>query len=105
MNKAIAIDRIASEHYRFDEKRHIHAVEQRVFCFAELIGVVDGVGTPRVQDDQVGVAVLDLRPAEDAVVHPLGEQAQARAIPEDQLDPVRTARFIVHPFVRVRAVV
>jgi hypothetical protein len=57
MNMAIAKDRIASEHYRFDEKRHIHAVEQRVSRFAELIGVAHGVRTPRVQDDQVGVVV------------------------------------------------
>src|SRR6202047_3540361 len=34
--------------------------------------------------------ILDLRPAEDTVLEPLGEQAQARAIPEHQLDPIRT---------------
>jgi len=35
-------------------------------------------------------AILDLRPAEDAVLQPLDEQAQTRTIPEDQLDAVRT---------------
>lgn len=82
MNKAIAIDRIASEHYRFDEKRHLHAVEQRVFCFAELIGVAHRVGTPRVQDDQVGV-VADGKPA-----FPL---SKAEALSR-RVDPAASAR-------------
>jgi hypothetical protein len=32
---------------------------------------------------------VDLRPAEDAVLQPLGEQAQTRSVPKDQFDPVR----------------
>jgi hypothetical protein len=35
-------------------------------------------------------AVFNFRPAEDAVLQPLGKQAKTRPIPEDQLDPVRT---------------
>ena len=35
----------------------------------------------------------------------LGEKAKAGAIPVHDLDEVGTARFIMHPFVRVRAVV
>src|SRR4029079_2780528 len=33
--------------------------------------------------------ILDRRPAEDAFLEPLGEQAQTRTIPGDPLDPVR----------------
>src|ERR1700687_633633 len=48
-------------------------------------------------------AVFDLRPAEVAILQPLGKQAQTRAIPEDQLDPVRTlgAEHIDRPRERV----
>src|ERR1700687_5992075 len=49
-------------------------------------------------------AVLDLWPAEDAVLQPLCEQAQTRAIPEDQLDPVRTLgpEHVDRPAERIR---
>jgi hypothetical protein len=52
-------------------------------------------------------AVFDLRPAEDAVLQPLGEQAQTRAIPEDQLDPVRPLgpEHIDRPRERIRRMV
>src|SRR3984957_4023780 len=35
-------------------------------------------------------AILDLRPAELAILEPLGEQANARSIPENQLHPIRS---------------
>ena len=44
----------------------------------------------QLRSRQTHHAVFDLWPAEDAVIQPLGKQAQTRTIPEDQLDPVRT---------------
>src|SRR3954465_9005174 len=41
--------------------------------------------------------VLDLRPAELALLQPLGDEDHARAVPEDKLDPVRRLRVIMHP--------
>ena len=41
-------------------------------------------------------AVLDLGPAELALLQSLGDENHARAIPEDQLDPVSRLRVIVH---------
>src|SRR5271154_7444771 len=35
-------------------------------------------------------AVLTVRPAERAILKSLGEQADARAVPEDQLHPIRS---------------
>ena len=37
-------------------------------------------------------AILDLRPAEDAVLQPLGKQTKPSAVPEHQLDPVGAFR-------------
>src|SRR4051794_11681060 len=40
--------------------------------------------------------VLELGPAELALFQPLGDENYARAVPEDQLDPVSRLRVIVH---------
>jgi hypothetical protein len=43
-------------------------------------------------------------PDEATAFQPLGEQAHALSIVPKHLDQGATARFIMHPFVRVRAV-
>ena len=40
--------------------------------------------------------VLDLGPAELALFQSLGDENDARAVPEDQLDPVTTPHIIPH---------
>lgn len=37
-------------------------------------------------------AIFDLRPAEDSILQSLGKEAQTRAVPKHQLDPVRAFR-------------
>lgn len=54
----------------------------------------------RQSHDTIGNA----RPAELAILQPLGEQAYARAVEVDEVDAVGAVRFIMHPLVRVRAV-
>src|ERR1700722_18613685 len=46
----------------------------------------------QLRDRQMHHAVFDPRPAEDAILQSLGEQAQTSAVPEHQLDPVRPFR-------------
>src|SRR3977135_3019984 len=43
-----------------------------------------------LRSSQMHDPVLQVRPAESPVLKPLGEQADARAVPEDQLHPVRS---------------
>jgi len=43
----------------------------------------------QLRSRQAHHTVFDLGPAEDAVLQPFGEQTKSRAVPEDQLDPVR----------------
>src|SRR5271156_3609425 len=43
----------------------------------------------QLRGGQVHDAVLRVRPAERAILKPLGEQADAGAVPEDQLHPIR----------------
>ena len=49
-------------------------------------------------------AVADRRPAKRPFLKALPIQNQARPVPGQDLQPVRTASFIMHPLVRVRAV-
>jgi hypothetical protein len=50
-------------------------------------------------------AVCQRWPQKAAALQPLREQTRALAVMPNDLDQVATARFIMHPFVRVRAVV
>lgn len=44
----------------------------------------------QMRSRQMDHALVDLWPAEDAILKSLGEEAQTRAVPKHQLDPVRT---------------
>src|SRR4029078_2759014 len=66
--------------------------------FARSDGLPCRVDTPPIEPfeqrrqfrrRQTHHAILNLRPAEDAFLEPLGEQAQTRTVPEDQIYPVR----------------
>jgi hypothetical protein len=70
----------------FGESMSEAAAALHLSCFAYL-SIPRQQAASRVRR-QAHHTVLDLRSAEGPILEPLGEQAQARSIPEHQLDPI-----------------
>ena len=62
---------------------------RRLPCFMHKPPVEPLQQRRQLRRRQAHHTVLNLRPAEDSILEPLGEQAQTRSVPEHQLDPIR----------------